>query len=66
MFSSYQPDNDSAETVMLRNIPKFITRELNENLIAPFSEDEVRYAIFLMNRDKAPRPDGFLAGFYQA
>ncbi|WVZ91838.1 hypothetical protein U9M48_037961 [Paspalum notatum var. saurae] len=37
----------------------------NEILIAPFSEREIREAIFSMDHNKAPGPDGFPAEFYQ-
>jgi hypothetical protein len=34
-------------------------------LIAPFTEEEVRTAIFQMEHNKAPGPDGFPPEFYQ-
>jgi hypothetical protein len=37
----------------------------NEILTAEFSETEIKEAIFQMEHNKAPRPDGFLAEFYQ-
>jgi hypothetical protein len=39
-----------------------------ENVIqtAPFTMDEVRKAVFQMERNKAPRPDGFSVEFYQS
>jgi len=39
--------------------------EENEYLTGNFSEAEVRAAIFQMEHNKAPGPDGFLAEFYQ-
>jgi hypothetical protein len=38
----------------------------NEQLVRPFSEDEVRYAVFQMEHNKASDPDGFPIVFYQA
>jgi hypothetical protein len=38
----------------------------NEQLVKPFSEEEVRHEIFQMEHNKAPCPDGFPAKFYQA
>jgi hypothetical protein len=38
----------------------------NEQLVKPFSEEEVRHAVFQMEHNKAPGPDGFPAEFYQA
>jgi hypothetical protein len=42
-----------------------VTTLKNEFLIAPFTEEEVRNAVFDMEHNKAPWPDGFPAGFYQ-
>jgi hypothetical protein len=39
--------------------------EENQVLTTPFSEEEVKIAIFDMEHNKAPGPDGFLAEFYQ-
>jgi hypothetical protein len=36
----------------------------NEALTAEFLEKEVRDAIFQMNNNKAPGPDGFTVDFY--
>jgi hypothetical protein len=35
-------------------------------LIKPFTEDEVREAVFQMEHNKAPELDDFSAEFYQA
>lgn len=37
----------------------------NEFLTSPFSEKEIRTAVFQMEHNKAPGPDGFPAKFYQ-
>jgi hypothetical protein len=37
----------------------------NDILIAPFYIEEVREAIFYMEHNKAPVPDGFPVKFYQ-
>ena len=37
----------------------------NTFLIAPFTEKEIRDAIFEMDHNKTPGPDGLLAEFYQ-
>jgi hypothetical protein len=42
-----------------------ISDEENEIIIADFTENEVREAVFQMEHNKAPRPDGFPAEFYQ-
>ena len=38
-----------------------VTTEENDILTAPFSEEEVRAAVFQMEHNKAPGPDGFPA-----
>jgi hypothetical protein len=37
----------------------------NSALVAPFTEEEIKTAIFSMNPNKAPGPDGFPILFYQ-
>jgi hypothetical protein len=52
---------DEART---EDIPQ-VSVEENDLLTAPYTEEEVRNAIFLMEHNKAPGPDGFPAEFYQ-
>jgi hypothetical protein len=47
------------------DIPQ-VSSEENELLIQKFSEVEVKEAIFQMEHNKAPGPDGFPSEFYQA
>ena len=46
------------------DIPQ-VSPEENNILISPFTESEVREAVFQMEHNKAPGPDGFPAEFYQ-
>ena len=46
------------------DIPQ-VSEEENQVLMAPFSEDEVKMAIFDMEHNRSPGPDGFPAEFYQ-
>jgi hypothetical protein len=43
-----------------------VTDEENRLLVEPFLEEEVKHALFQMEHNKVPSPDGFPAGFYQA
>ena len=47
----------------VQDIPR-VSEEENEYLTGNFSEAEVRAAIFQMEHNKAPGPDGFPAEFY--
>jgi hypothetical protein len=38
---------------------------MNEELQKPYTTEEVRKALFMMGANKAPRPDGLTAGFFQ-
>jgi hypothetical protein len=46
------------------DIPQ-VSEEENDVLVAEFTEAEVHKAVFQMEHNKAPRPDGFPAEFYQ-
>ena len=61
-----EPGNShfSLDEEWIQDIPQ-VTREENNILSRPFSEKEIKDAIFQMERNKAPGPDGFPAEFYQ-
>lgn len=42
-----------------------VTPEMNLDLTKPYTEEEVKQALFMMGPDKSPGPNGFTAGFYQ-
>jgi hypothetical protein len=60
----FQKQN-SARDEVLNAITPSITDEDNNKLSAPFEFEEFREAIFSMEADKCPGPDGFNPGFYQ-
>ncbi|XP_059066306.1 uncharacterized protein LOC131857630 [Cryptomeria japonica] len=50
---------------LMEDIPRLVTLEDNAMLMAPFTLEEVRKVFFCLDLDKASRPDGFPAHFYQ-
>jgi hypothetical protein len=50
--------------VLEKIVPK-VTEVMNESLLAPFSYDDVKKAIFSIGDFKAPGPDGLHAVFYK-
>ena len=51
---------------MLLAISHEITRDENEKLLRPISEQEINEAIWTMHLDKAPGPNEFTINFYRA
>jgi hypothetical protein len=49
----------------IEDIPQ-VSAEENAFLTAPYSEEEVKKAVFQMEHNKAPGPDGFPAEFFQS
>ena len=50
---------------VLDTVPRKVTVEMNAALEAPYSQEEVKTALFQMFPTKAPGPDGFPAHFFQ-
>ena len=48
----------------LSNIPSLVSEEENDELMKPFSEQEIIDVIWDMEPDKAPGPNGFSFHFY--
>lgn len=51
--------------LILGHVPMKVTEAMNERLTRPYTAVEVERALSMMGSSKAPRPDGFTAGFYQ-
>lgn len=50
---------------ILAHVPVRVSEVMRESLECPFSALEVDKALSIMGANKAPRPDGLTAGFYQ-
>jgi len=50
---------------VLNTVPTKVTPNMNDQLLAPFTEKEVKEALFQMFPTKAPGPDGLPAHFFQ-
>jgi len=64
MFGPHVQNSFSMDETLRHDIPQ-VSVEENEVLVAPFSEEEVKVAVFDMEHNKASGPDGFPVEFYQ-
>ena len=51
--------------IPVNGAPNLSQEEQAQNLIKPYAKEEVKNAVFEMQRFKAPGLDGIQAGFYQ-
>ena len=49
---------------VLDHVPQKVTHEMNAMLVADYTEEEVKTALFQMFPTKSQGPDGFPAHFY--
>jgi hypothetical protein len=61
----YQTEGISNLGEVIDVIPVKVTSVMNDSLLKPFNEEEVKNALFQMFPTKAPGPDGFPAHFFQ-
>jgi hypothetical protein len=64
LFGTPEEENFSMDESRTDDIPQ-VSIEENNLLTAEYLEEKVRKAIFQMEHNKAPGPDGFPAVFYQ-
>ena len=62
LFSTTSP---AGYEIFLKEVPTLITDDQNRILTSWASKEEVRSALFMMHPEKAPRPDGMTAMFFQ-
>lgn len=56
---------DLEPEIVCQHVPRKVTATMCELLEQQFTPEEVERALFQMGPSKAPRPDGFIAGFFQ-
>ena len=47
------------------NVPSIVNSEDNDDLMKPFTEQEILHVVWDMELDKSPGPDGFSFHFYR-
>uniref|UniRef100_A0A2N9HFG8 Endonuclease/exonuclease/phosphatase domain-containing protein n=1 Tax=Fagus sylvatica TaxID=28930 RepID=A0A2N9HFG8_FAGSY len=62
MFTSSNP---SSIDLVVNSVDQVVTPEMNDILLQPVTEDEVKIAVFQIPPSKAPGPDGMIALFFQ-
>ncbi|XP_048630790.1 uncharacterized protein LOC125604440 [Brassica napus] len=50
---------------LMNGIPLTVTEDINKSLTRPVTEKEIKDAVFAMNPEKTPGPDGMTAAFYR-
>ena len=61
----FESSNPEEIEEALSEVSTTITGSINNDLVAPVTEWEVKLALFAMHPEKAPNPDGMTALFYQ-
>jgi hypothetical protein len=61
----YQSEGTHNMGAVLDTMPVKVTLAMNDDLLKPFVEKEVKEALFQIFPTKAPGPDGFPAHFFQ-
>ena len=62
LFTSAQPSN--METV-LDLVERLVTPDMNQQLLQPYTPEEIKRALFQMHPSKSPGPDGMSPFFFQ-
>jgi hypothetical protein len=62
----YESEGVHGMEEVLNTVPRRVTPLMNEEITAPYCEEEVKTALFQMYPTKAPGPDGYPAHFSNA
>ncbi len=62
LFASSNPQTIDE---VLHEVDGVVTPGMNNDLLCPFTHEEIKRALFQMHPSKAPRPDGMSALFFQ-
>lgn len=66
LLGGISESHQEARELLLLNIPMILDNQLNDRLVAKFSKEEVKEAIFEMGGSKDLGSDGFLGSFFQS
>ncbi|XP_061998976.1 uncharacterized protein LOC133716286 [Rosa rugosa] len=64
MFSASEIDIEALDRTLEAIVPS-VTSQMNEDLCAPYTREEIRFALFQMYPTKSPGPDGMPPLFFQ-
>lgn len=64
-FQNLFSSTEAAYEPVISVVDTKLSAENNDLLLAPFSQDEFKAAVFQMHPDKSPGPDGFNPAFFQ-
>ena len=61
----YKSNGSNIDSSLMDGIPVTVTADINRKLTSPVTEDEIKSAVFKMNPEKSPGPDGMTPSFYR-
>ena len=64
-YTLFTSEVQEVEEGVLADVDRRVTDEMNETLLAPFTKEEVKKALFSIGDLKAPGPDGIHAIFFK-